>query len=495
MTTADFTALLTGSNWSGIEVYGKSTILTFSFPTVATRPAYVDALNDPGIPAAALTTWAPFSAAEQALARQALAEWGNASGLILLEVAPGMGDINFQKLDFSGTAYDGAGGIAFRPFGNFNFASAPFFTSGLDAAGDVFMNSDIPIVYGTLLHEVGHALGLKHPTEAWTQFAAFPPVEHAVLPADIPNLSIMAQTGTLSALTAIDQAAIAHIYGPQGADGSQVAAWSFNASLQRVMQTGTHGDDAIRGTSIVDVINGEAGNDSLFGLNGADSLHGWSGNDLIDGGPGTDRLEGGLGDDTFFVDGADKVIELAGAGHDLVFTSVTHKLANHVEDVIALGTAKVNLTGNGLANALFGGETAATLSGGLGDDFIVGSIGRDRIVGGGDSDFVFGGAGGDTFAFLTVADFGPFDAIGDFQRAEGDRIDLKKIDPDAGTAGDQRFTFVGSAAFSGGPAFELRTQTIGTDTRVEIDLDHDRVPDLTITLFGVTSLSASDFVL
>ena len=42
---------------------------------------------------------------------------------------------------------------------------------------------------------------------------------------------------------------------------------------------------------------------------------------------------------------------------------------------------------------------------------------------------------------------------GDFawieSRAEGDRIDVSGIDADSGTAGDQAFSFVGRAAFSG----------------------------------------------
>ena len=46
---------------------------------------------------------------------------------------------------------------------------------------------------GTLLHEIGHALGLKHPMEVWTQFAAWPPVTHAVWDVNDAGLTIMAE--------------------------------------------------------------------------------------------------------------------------------------------------------------------------------------------------------------------------------------------------------------------------------------------------------------
>ena len=65
----DYTALLTGSHWSGIEVAGKSTIFTYSFPTTA--PAYIAGITDPGLTAAALASRQAFSAGEAASARTA----------------------------------------------------------------------------------------------------------------------------------------------------------------------------------------------------------------------------------------------------------------------------------------------------------------------------------------------------------------------------------------------------------------------------------------
>jgi Ca2+-binding RTX toxin-like protein len=493
----DYTALLTGSNWNGIEVYGKSVIVTFSFPTAP--PGYVAGIDDANLTPAALASWQAFSLAEQAMARAAMAEWGAACGLVFIEVAPGKGDINFQKLDLTGTGYAGAGGIGYRPFGDWDGSSFPNFTSDLDGAGDVFMNAALPVVYGTLLHEIGHALGLKHPTEAWTQYATFPGTEHAVWAVDDPNLTIMAQgPGGTGHLTAIDMQAVQAIYGTDAADGSQVKSWSWNAAKQVLTQTGFGGADAIRGVSVGDVIKGGKGNDSLFGLNGADTLYGGDGNDLLYGGPDADKLVGGAGDDQYFTGTGDKVMEDADGGYDTVITVVSTRLAANVEALWLYGGVGLSGTGNDLDNVIFGNGSGCTLSGEGGADYIVGGIGADVIRGGAGADVVYGQAGADRFVFGAVAEFaaGPFgDVIGDFSHAEGDRIDLRPIDPDAVTAGDQKFSFVGTADFTTDARFQLRWFQQGGDAVVQIDLNHDRVADVELLLYGVGSLVAGDFYL
>ena len=326
----DYTGLLTGSHWSGIEVSGKSTIVTYSFPTAA--PGYVAGITDPGLAPAALASWQAFSVGEAADARTALAAWGNACGLIFIEVAPGTGDINFQKLDFSGTAYDGQGGIAYRPFGDLSGASYPYFTGDLDGSGDVFMNSDIAVNYGTLLHEIGHAIGLKHPTEEWTQFAASPPVVHNVWSVDNPALTVMSPDSTLLAPAAFDIQAVEYIYGTQAQDGTQVASWSWNAGTQTLTQTGFAIDDAIRGSSVKDIINGAGGDDLLFGLADNDRLNGGTGNDSLFGGVGTDTMVGGTGDDVYYVtETTDRVSEGLNAGTDTIVSTVNKTLNANVE--------------------------------------------------------------------------------------------------------------------------------------------------------------------
>ena len=493
----DYTGLLSGSYWGGIEVTGKPTIVTYSFP--ATAPGYIATLGDANLTPAALASYTGFDPAEQALARTALAEWGNASGLIFIEVAPGNGDINFQKLDFTGTVYAGAGGIAYRPFGAWDFFSYPNFTSDLDGAGDVFMNSTIAVTYGTLLHEIGHALGLKHPTEAWTQYAALPPVVHQVWTVDDPTLTIMSElAGGTGHLTAIDIQAIQSIYGTQAQDGTQVAFWAWNAGTQTLTQTGFATNDVIRGSSVRDVMNGGTGDDALFGLADADTLNGGAGNDSLNGGAGSDRMAGGAGDDLYFFTTGDTMTEAVNSGIDTVYASVTVTLAANQENLSLFGAAKVTGTGNGLANQIFANGAGNTLRGLAGNDYIVGSTGLDTLTGGAGSDSVFGQAGADRFVFAAYADFGPanaLDSIGDFSQADGDKISLQPIDPNSAVAGNQAFTFIGAAAFSATAAYQVRVQTSGPDMLVQIDANRDQVADYQILLYGVTALVAGDFLL
>ena len=59
------------------------------------------------------------------------------------------------------------------------------------------------------------------------------------------------------------------------------------------------------------------------------------------------------------------------------------------------------------------------------------------------------------------------DVVADFNRAEGDRIDLSAIDADVYAAGNQAFTFIGTAAFSGTPGeiryYHVRRQHLHPD--------------------------------
>ena len=413
-----YTALLSGSNWGGIEVTGKPTIVTFSFPAVA--PAYNTAIGDGNLTPAVLATFQAFTTGEQALARTALAEWGDNSGLVFIEVAPGQGDINFQKLNFTGTGYAGVGGIAYRPFGNWQNTSYPYFTSDLDSAGDVFMNSAATFVYGTLLHEIGHALGLKHPTEQWTQFASYPPIVHDTWAVDDPALTIMSQLGGGTGhLTAFDIAAIQSIYGTQAQDGTQVSSYAWNAATQTLTQTGFAGADAIRGSSVRDVINGDDGDDKLFGLNGNDTLRGGAGNDLLDGGPGADSLEGGAGNDTYFVDGSsDKIKESANDGWDSVIsTASSYTLPANVEALQFWLSVKVTGKGNALDNTIFGTNGGSTLSGLGGNDYLVGGSGKDKIDGGTGADAMYGEEGDDSY----VVD-NPFDYVYDSGTTANDLV-------------------------------------------------------------------------
>jgi Ca2+-binding RTX toxin-like protein len=151
------------------------------------------------------------------------------------------------------------------------------------------------------------------------------------------------------------------------------------------------GDDTVAGGSLNDVLQGNQDQDSIAG---------GGGDDLIYGGQGDDVLQGDAGDDVLFGDkGADRVS--GGQGADL----------------------------------MQGGQGDDYLSGDVGDDVVRGGQGDDRVFGGDGSDFLSGDRGDDTLTGGAGADtfysFGGagIDLISDFNRAEGDHIQLE-----AGTA-------------------------------------------------------------
>jgi hypothetical protein len=87
------------------------------------------------------------------------------------------------------------------------------------------------------------------------------------------------------------------------------------------------------------------------------------------------------------------------------------------------------------------------------------------------------------------------DRIGDFSRAEGDRIDLSAIDASTAVAGNQAFSFIGSGLYTG-VAGQLRfAVTTPTTTTVAGDLNGDGASDFHIVLAGSIALVAADFIL
>lgn len=260
-------------------------------------------------------------------------------------------------------------------------------------------------------------------------------------------------------------------------------------------------NDIILGSAFSDILSGYGGDDRivggggddlLYGLVGTDRLLGGLGDDILNGGAGADLMQGGAGSDRYIVDDrADRVAESADEGTDTVISSAHHALRANVEKLFLAGRAEINATGNSAANELRGNAFANVLTGGAGDDFILGGGGSDRIEAGAGADRMAGGAGRDVFLFRSPAETGigtARDEILDMRA--GDLIHLAAIDADTGRTGDQAFTFLGSAGFTGAGG-ELRAIA----GLVSADLDGDRTADFEIEIANDYTLQSTDFLL
>jgi Ca2+-binding RTX toxin-like protein len=255
------------------------------------------------------------------------------------------------------------------------------------------------------------------------------------------------------------------------------------------------------------LINGTSANDTLNGTSGADTIYGFDGHDTLQGGAGADYMEGNAGDDAYVVDNVgDVVMELSGEGDlDIVYAGLnTYTLPDEIEILQFNTSGNFTATGNVLDNVIRSGGGNDVLSGGDGDDEIQASAGNDSLDGGDGDDFLNGSAGADVVtggAGSDLIQIGFFesgvgaaaDRITDFATGV-DTVDVSSWDANRNVAGNQAFTWVGTAAFSG-TAGELRTYFDGVDTWVQADRNGDSVADFEIRFDGNVSLAGSDFIL
>lgn len=253
--------------------------------------------------------------------------------------------------------------------------------------------------------------------------------------------------------------------------------------------------DTVTGSPYADVLRGYAGPDVIDGGTGNDTLYGDGEDDFLNGGPGADRMLGGGGNDTFVVGVAgDVVVESAGAGIDLVRSSVTRTLESNVENLVLTGTGVINGTGNTLDNLLTGNGAANVLNGGSGNDTLSGDAGADVLIGGAGQDRLTGGAGADQFKWVRPSEGG--DAVTDFNAALGDRLAL--VSPNFGTLPLGSLASTRFRASSTGSATSSAQRLLFNTTTRALRFDPDGSGPLAATtvatLSGVNTLSYSQIV-
>jgi Ca2+-binding RTX toxin-like protein len=314
-----------------------------------------------------------------------------------------------------------------------------------------------------------------------------------------------------------------HLYGGDGVDS--IFGGDDNDHLY-----GEGNTDYLWGQDGNDYLYGGGGNyyDFLDGGNGDDHLYGGDGGDRLEGGDGNDWLHGGDGADT--LDGGDEVHLLPydgdtaayGDSDAMVFVSLAtgrgfngDAEGDGLVDIENLSGSRFGdlLVGDDGNNALSGLGGDDTLWGGQGADDLKGGEGNDTLDGGGNPavdpwgyyirgrDVLTGDLGADKFVFSSIEDIGnstilfhAADLITDFNRAQGDQINLHAIDADE-APGNQDFS---TDLVPEGVAFARPRQISWLhdhgETWITLNTDADSAAEATIRMTGSYTPDMSWFV-
>jgi serralysin len=234
-------AALEGYFTNGAPLIWQNKNITYSFPGAGSKFAAGYGRGE-----AASGRWEGLNAIQKEAVRKVLAEWATVSSLTFTEVPDGdtVGDLRFG---FSLAVASGQDAYAYGP-------------SSFAHAGDVWLNFNLAFQsfapgsanYQTLLHEVGHALGLSHPfnsSEARSTLA---------LPANESTYLYTVMAYTVIGLTfphtpmPYDILAIQHLYGVNTTTSPTVADNTYTFDLAAI-RTSTIWD--VRGTDTIEITN------------------------------------------------------------------------------------------------------------------------------------------------------------------------------------------------------------------------------------------------
>ncbi|HEY8617025.1 M10 family metallopeptidase [Phenylobacterium sp.] len=361
-----------------------------------------------------------LSSAQAISFRQAIVAWDRLIAPSLVETNdqqnPGVIRVAFTDVD---DFTDGAVAYAYMP---------PDFGAGPSWAGDLWLDDSIKTHafqptdddFHTLIHELGHALGLKHPFEGSVTLPAeydnqrytimsYHDAGDAVWKTVRTAGSGLEQNGALvmpSTPMLFDIVAIQSKYGADAAAAAGETTYRWNEAapiLETVYDTGgldTFDLSAHSRASIIDLTPGafssiaywsaQAQAQHWAGVYGAQNLswltqqfdkadtYVWSRNVATANGTVIENVIGSAGGDTI--------------GGNAAANSLFGRLGN---DSISGGEGQDYLRGDEGGDTLVGGAAFDDINGNMGDDRAFGGEGNDWVVGGRDNDELFGEAGVD----------------------------------------------------------------------------------------------------
>ncbi|BBK36715.1 hypothetical protein STAQ_17930 [Allostella sp. ATCC 35155] len=228
--------------------------------------------------------------------REAIARWDDASDLDLVEVGPSQfDDADVKFIVATRAGYEGY---------SYLLVDDDDATQITDAVIELPQTLEAERVDYVITHELGHAMGLKHPMRL--DFTPASQGPHAPAEAVTAKATVMGYFETHDgALGEWDLQALNALYGPE---------------RDKPVADEIHGGDAanqILGGPGDDILYGNSGEDRLFGGKDTDVLYGGRGNDLLSGDLGDDELWGDAGDD-LMIGGAGRDVFHVGAGNDVI---------------------------------------------------------------------------------------------------------------------------------------------------------------------------------
>ncbi|TAL26769.1 MAG: type I secretion C-terminal target domain-containing protein [Alphaproteobacteria bacterium] len=352
--------------------------------------------------------------------------------------------------------------------------------------------------FGTLLHEIGHTLGLKHPFDNGGNGR---PIHNeydsgydTVMSYNDPqyvdyNFIYTYSQGFQATPMPLDILAIQHIYGANMSyhtgndtytltnngivstiwdaggidtlDASSLSAGlkltivegglmkyglysataiAYNVTIENI--TGTAFNDTITGNAADNILNGGGGADTIDGGVGADTITGGTGNNILLGNAGADTITGGTGNES--LDGGSGTDTMTGStGNDTYAVDsasdlVIENLNEGTDTIRSTASFDLSLNGANIENLTLMIFSAAVF--GIGNDL------NNNLTGNGNANTLDGGIGADAMSGGSGDDIYIVDNIGDVITDSGGAADTvqSSIDYILG-ATLERLTLTGSA--------------------------------------------------
>jgi Ca2+-binding RTX toxin-like protein len=435
--------------------------LTYSFPAAAS--AYEGAYGGSEM----AKGFGAFNGTQQSVTRSALKLYASVCNLTFKEVAETdtqSADLRFARSDATSTAW-------------------AYFPAEDESGGDVWVNNssgdyDSPrkgnYAFLTVVHEIGHALGLEHAHEGTVMPSSRDSMEYTVMSyrsyagASTTSGYMNETWGYAQSLMLYDIAALQHMYGANYATNSGNTTYTWSP---------TTGEMFINGVG-----QGASGGNQIF-----QTLWDGGGGDTYDLSNYTTGLTIDLQPGGWTKTAAEQRAKLHWDGSKAAAGNIANALLSQgdarslIENAVG-GSGSDMLTGNQVANRLKGGAGRDTLTGLAGDDVLEGGLGADTLI---------GGAGSDTFDFNFIKETRATtrDTIQDLVQGV-DHVDLRTIDASTAASGNQKFSFIAAKSFTGQPG-----QLIFTDHVLSGDVNGDKVADFQVYIPGRSALTATDLYL